>query len=102
MARGSSPTSSRKSVPLFATPKYPSRSSSAPVKEPFLCPNNSESIGLNPFTFEDPVKIAIIISSVLKEMYIAAGRDIEESFKQNVSLQAVENIFLLWYNIFKR
>ena len=65
-------------------------------------PNNSESIGLNPFTFEDPVKIAIIISSVLKEMYIAAGRDIEESFKQNVSLQAVENICILLKEMYPR
>ena len=65
-------------------------------------PNNSNSIGLNPFTFEDPVKIAIIISSVLKEMYTKAGTDIEESFKQNVSLQAVENICILLKEMYPR
>lgn len=58
-------------------------------------PNNSKSIGLNPFAFEDPIKIAIIISSVLKEMYSRAGTDIEESYRQNLSLQAVENICIL-------
>ena len=44
VANGSSPTSSRKSVPLLAAPKYPSRSPIAPVKAPFSCPNSSLSI----------------------------------------------------------
>ena len=65
-------------------------------------PNNSNSIGLNPFTFEDPVKIAIIISSVLKEMYTKAGTDLEESYKQNASLQAVENICILLKEMYPR
>ena len=65
-------------------------------------PNNSNSIGLNPFIFEDPVKIGIIISSVLKEMYTKAGNDIEESFKQNVSLQAVENVCILLKEMYPR
>ena len=42
--RGSSPTSSRNSVPLLAMPKYPSLSPMAPVNEPFSCPKSSESI----------------------------------------------------------
>ena len=65
-------------------------------------PNNSNSIGLNPFTFEDPVKIAIIISSVLKEMYTRAGTDLEESYKQSASLQAVENICILLKEMYPR
>jgi len=65
-------------------------------------PNNSNSIGLNPFTFEDPVKIAIIISSVLKEMYTKAGMDLEEAYKQNSSLQAVENICILLKEMYPR
>ena len=65
-------------------------------------PNNSNSIGLNPFTFEDPIKIAIIISSVLKEMYVRAGTDLEESYKQNASLQAVENICILLKEMYPR
>ena len=58
-------------------------------------PSDSSSLGLNPFAFDDPIKIAIIISSVLKEMYTYAGRDLEESYKQNATLQAVENITIL-------
>ena len=44
VCKGSSPTSSKKSVPPFAAAKYPSRCSTAPVKAPFSWPNNSESI----------------------------------------------------------
>ena len=65
-------------------------------------PNNSTSIGLNPFSFEDPVRIAIIISSVLKEMYSQAGTDIEESYRQNASLQAVENLCILLKEMYPR
>lgn len=65
-------------------------------------PNNPESIGLNPFAFEDPVKIAIIISSVLKEMYSKAGTDLDESYRQNASLQAVENICILLKEMYPR
>lgn len=65
-------------------------------------PNNSSSIGLNPFSFEDPVRIAIIISSVLKEMYSKAGADIEESYRQNASLQAVENLCILLKEMYPR
>lgn len=65
-------------------------------------PANPDSPGLNPFAFDDPVKIAIIISSVLKEMYTYAGRDIEESFRQNVTLQAVENVSMLLKEMYPR
>lgn len=65
-------------------------------------PNNPGSIGLNPFTFEDPAKIAIIISSVLKEMYTKARTDLEESYRQTSSLQAVENICILLKEMYPR
>lgn len=65
-------------------------------------PANPDSPGLNPFAFDDPVKIAIIISSVLKEMYTYAGRDIEESFRQNITLQAVENVSMLLKEMYPR
>ena len=65
-------------------------------------PNNSTSVGLNPFTYEDPVKIATIISAVLKEMYSKAGMDLEEAFKQSASLQAVENICILLKEMYPR
>lgn len=90
------------------SPDYESTSRILEVAENFnipvnlIDPNNSNSIGLNPFVFEDPVKIGIIISSVLKEMYTRAGNDIEESFRQNVSLQAVENLCILLKEMYPR
>ena len=65
-------------------------------------PADPNSPGLNPFAFDDPVKIAIIISSVLKEMYTYAGTDLEESFRQNTTLQAVENISILLKEMYPR
>lgn len=90
------------------SPDYESTSRILEVAQNFnipvnlIDPNNSSSIGLNPFTFEDPVKIAIIISSVLKEMYTKAGSDIEESYRQGASLQAVENICILLKEMYPR
>ena len=43
VASGISPTSSRNSVPSSASSNRPSRRSAAPVKDPFSCPNNSDS-----------------------------------------------------------
>ena len=83
------------------SPDYESTSRMLEVAKNFnlpvnlIDPNNTNSVGLNPFAFEDPVKIAIIISAVLKEMYSKAGTDLEESYRQNASLEAVENICIL-------
>ena len=92
----------------YVAPDYESTSRIINVTKNFgfkfnlIDPNNSDSIGLNPFSFEDPVKIAIIISSVLKEMYSKAGTDLDESYRQNASLQAVENICILLKEMYPR
>ena len=65
-------------------------------------PADSNSPGLNPFAFDDPVKIALIISSVLKEMYTYAGTDLEESYRQNATQQAVENVSILLKEMYPR
>lgn len=65
-------------------------------------PLNSNSPGLNPFAFDDPIRIALIISSVLKEMYVYSGRDLDESYRQNVTLQAVENVTILLKEMYPR
>ena len=90
------------------SPDYESTSRMLEVADNFnlpvnlIDPNNSSSIGLNPFAFDDPVKIAIIISSVLKEMYSKAGTDLDESYRQNASLQAVENVCILLKEMYPR
>lgn len=59
-------------------------------------PSSLTSIGLNPFVFDDPIKVSIIISSVLKGMnYASNTSNSEETYKENVAMQAVENIAIL-------
>lgn len=58
-------------------------------------PNNPDSTGINPFVFDDPSKIAIAISSVLKGMYNTTHTDVEEAFRENVTAQAIENLSIL-------
>lgn len=92
----------------YVSPDYESTSRILDVANNFnipvnlIDPSNSNSPGLNPFTFDDPVKIAIIISSVLKEMYTYAGTDLEESFRQNATIQAVENVCILLKEMYPR
>lgn len=63
-------------------------------------PDNPDSIGINPFIHEDPVKTAIAISSVLKGMYNTTHVDVEEAFRENVVVQAVENLCILLKEIY--
>ena len=58
-------------------------------------PNNSESIGLNPFVYDDPNKIAITISSALKTMYNTKHEDLEEAYREDVAIRTIENIAIL-------
>lgn len=65
-------------------------------------PSNSNSIGLNPFTYEDPAKIAVTISSVLKAMFVVTHDDPEEAYRGDVSTQAIENVTILLKEIYPR
>jgi len=58
-------------------------------------PCNPDSIGLNPFMFEDPSLTAIAISSVLKGMYNTTHTDVEQAFRENTAAQAIENLSIL-------
>lgn len=66
-------------------------------------PSSLTSIGLNPFVYDDPVKVAIIISSVLKGMASTNNlNDSEEIYKENLAFQAVENIAILLKEMYPR
>lgn len=65
-------------------------------------PDNSNSIGINPFVFDDPSKTAIAISSVLKGMYNTTHTDVEEAFRENVTAQAIENLSILLKEMYPR
>ncbi len=59
-------------------------------------PNSLTSIGLNPFVYDDPSKVAIIISSVLKGMsYDDSISNVDDMYRNNIAYQAVENISIL-------
>lgn len=59
-------------------------------------PNNENSIGLNPFIYNDPIQIGTTISSVLKNMYVYATSDtVVHAFKEKMASQAIENVCIL-------
>ncbi len=65
------------------------------IKCNIVDPSNSNSIGLNPFVYDDPAKIAITISSVLKGMYASNHLEKEEMYREEFIIQAVENITIM-------
>lgn len=65
-------------------------------------PNNPNSIGLNPFVFDDPVKTSISISAVLKRMYETNEVTVQQAFYQNITTQAIENLSLLLKEIYPK
>lgn len=65
-------------------------------------PQNSNSIGLNPFVYKDSSKIAITISSVLKAMYNTSHSDVDEAYKEDIVMQAIENLAILLKEMYPR
>lgn len=65
-------------------------------------PSNPNSIGINPFVYDDPYKIAITISSALKAMYNDTHSEIEEAYREDVVLQAIENLSILLKEMYPR
>ena len=65
-------------------------------------PQNPNSIGLNPFVYDDSSKIAISISSVLKAMYNTSHSDVDEAYKEDIVMQAIENLAILLKEMYPR
>lgn len=65
------------------------------IKYNLIDPSNMNSIGLNPFVYDDASKIAITISSVLKGMYASAHLEREEAYREDFIIQALENITIM-------
>ena len=65
-------------------------------------PSNANSIGLNPFVYDDPSKIAITISSALKAMYTNAHTEAQDVYKEDVSIQAIENLAIILKEMYPR
>lgn len=66
-------------------------------------PSDSNSIGMNPFVYDDISKISLTISSVLKEVYTnnfnAKGEEME-AYREEVVLQAIENLSILLKEVY--
>lgn len=72
------------------------------IKVNILDPNDSSSVGLNPFVFDDPVQTAIAISTVLKGLYDSSHPDVELAYRENAANQAVENLSILLKEMYPR
>lgn len=65
------------------------------IKCNVIDPSNINSKGLNPFVYDDPTKIAITISSVLKGMFSSSNLEKEELYREEFIIQALENIAIM-------
>ena len=65
-------------------------------------PLDKNSIGLNPFVYDDTNKIAITISSVLKTMLDISKDEPDETYRESVVLQAIENMSILLKEMYPR
>lgn len=58
-------------------------------------PDDSASLGLNPFAFDDPTQTAIAISTVLKGLYTDKNPETEAAYRENLTSQILENLTIL-------
>ena len=65
-------------------------------------PNSSESPGINPFVYDDPIKTGMAISSVLKGLYATSRPDLQLAFRENTAIQIIENLSILLKEMYPR
>ncbi len=66
-------------------------------------PSDINSMGLNPFVYDDSAKIAVTISSALKGMYDNAhSSEPDEAYREDVTIQAIENLAILLKEMYPR
>lgn len=72
------------------------------LKVNIVDPSNTDTLGLNPFNFKDPIKTGIVISNVLKEIFAQARPDVQIAFRETASMQIIENLSILLKEIYPR
>lgn len=72
------------------------------IKVNLIDPNNSSSPGMNPFVYEDPIKTGIAISAVLKGLYANSRPDLLRAYRENTSIQIIENLSILLKEMYPR
>ncbi len=65
-------------------------------------PSDKASVGLNPFVYDNPNKIAITISSVLRTMLDISKDEPDETYRESVVVQAIENMSILLKEMYPR
>ena len=65
-------------------------------------PNNSDSPGMNPFIYADPIKTGMAISSVLKGLYSTSRPDLQMAFRENAAIQIIENLSIMLKEMYPR
>lgn len=58
-------------------------------------PNDTNSIGLNPFVYDNPLKTAGVFANVLKATYQGTVNNVDKVNTENTAVQAIENICVL-------
>ncbi len=72
------------------------------IKYNIIDPANRDSIGLNPFVYDDVNKIAITISSVLKGMNTSSNMEFDEIYREEFIIQAIENLTIMLKEMYPR
>lgn len=72
------------------------------IKYNIIDPSNAQSLGLNPFVYDDVNQIAITISSVLKGMYVNTHPEIAEAYREDFIIQAIENVTIMLKEMYPR
>ena len=72
------------------------------IKYNLIDPSSSDSVGLNPFVYDDATKIAVTISSVLKGMHASTHLEREEMYREDFIIQALENITIMLKEMYPR
>ena len=65
-------------------------------------PSDKNSIGLNPFVYDNTNKISITISSVLRTMLDISKDEPDETYRESVVIQAIENMSILLKEMYPR
>ncbi|MCI8396279.1 MAG: type IV secretory system conjugative DNA transfer family protein [Clostridia bacterium] len=92
----------------FLTPDYESSDRMIDVAQNFnlkvniVDPSNPDSIGINPFSYGSDGEIAGVISTILTSMYSTSRPAEDETYFQNSSAQAVENLAILLLEMYPR
>lgn len=72
------------------------------VKVNIVDPNDSNSIGLNPFSYGAPGEIAAVISLIISSTYMGSHPAEDEAFFLNSASQAVQNLTIILADMYPR